>query len=260
MENSTEMPATGVHPLISCVCITKNDQALLARAVACFQAQSYPNKELIIVYESNNTHTGAYIRQLSAPDVITHEVDISLGLTLGDLRNMSIGLSRGEYFCQWDDDDWYHQDRLACQMDLLLKSGKPAAMLVFWTVYDAKSNCTYRSALRPWEGSILCKKSIIKGALKYSSWKKGEDNYLMKKLMKRKLIYPVVMPNLYIYVYHGNNTFDHKHFSKIFNHSLKLPKYHNKAVEKILSGAYSVQQASRIMSSPKFLEKMDYFG
>src|SRR5579872_5490009 len=45
------------EPLISCLCITRKKPHMLSRAIRCFMEQSYSNKELVIVYESDDMAT-----------------------------------------------------------------------------------------------------------------------------------------------------------------------------------------------------------
>ena len=52
-------------------------------------------------------HAGASIRVERAPP----------GQRLGGLRNIAIARARGEWICQWDDDDRYHPERLRLQWE-----------------------------------------------------------------------------------------------------------------------------------------------
>ena len=51
-------------PLISCLCVTRARVPLLKRAVACFHAQTYPQKELVLLYEHDDRETAAFIDTL----------------------------------------------------------------------------------------------------------------------------------------------------------------------------------------------------
>src|SRR5687767_2313369 len=148
------------QPLISCLCVTRNKSHLLPTAITCFESQSYSNKELIIVYEDDDMETKSLLQQIRNSSIKTFEVSSIPKLTLGALRNFSISQSSGEYFCQWDDDDWYHNMRLEIQMKAVQESGKQASILSYWLIYNTKSNESYLSFQRNWEGSILCRKSL----------------------------------------------------------------------------------------------------
>ena len=47
-------------PLISCICITRNRPGYLSKAIVCFKQQTYPNKELVILYEEDDLLTAAF--------------------------------------------------------------------------------------------------------------------------------------------------------------------------------------------------------
>ena len=107
----------GDTELVSCLCLTRHRVRLLARAVACFLHQSYPARELVIVYESDDVDTREYVGSLNDPRIRPVEVAKSEGLFLGGLRNRSIDASRGHYVAQWDDDDWHAPGRLEAQIE-----------------------------------------------------------------------------------------------------------------------------------------------
>ncbi len=245
-------------PLVSCLCVTRNRASVLKRAIECFDKQSYENKELVIVYESDDPETKAFVERLNSKNIIVHEVTPSGNTTLGELRNLAVQLSNGEYFCQWDDDDWYHKDRLKLQTEYVIRSTKLAGVLGCWIIFDQVRKCAYLSYSRMWEGSILCKKSVVNDEVKYACISKGEDNMFIRKLLARKMVYPIMMPQLYIYVYHGKNTWESSHFDYIFGKCTKLPDAQGKHIERILSGELSFDDASAILSSENFLQDIDY--
>lgn len=235
------------RPLISCLCVTRERGCLLSRAIKSFKDQKYINKELVIVYEEDDLSTGEYLSELLDNDIIKIEAVASPKLSLGELRNLAVEESKGEYFCQWDDDDWSHNNRLAFQMDVIQTSQMPACVMIYWLIFDALENQAYISNRRPWEGSILCKKSLITNELKYEDTESGEDTSIIKKLFSRNLIFPVVMPKLYIYVYHGGNIWSRDHWEKIFRASKKLSAPSSIVIKDILDGKYSGEKASEML-------------
>ncbi len=246
------------EPLISCLCITRNKIEYLKRAVACFRGQTYPNKELVIVYEDDDANTVEIAESLRSDDILLVELGASPKLTLGELRNISVEACRGTYFCQWDDDDWYHNQRLEVQMEACRQSCKPANILVNWLMYDLTKHEAYFSFHNMWDGSILCRKDVFK-EFKYPSLSKGEDSQFLLKLFYANYLYPVVKPSLYIYVYHGRNTWDREHFAKMFLRSQKLAPGTGQLLREILENQYSTSEASRLLLSPDLLKEIDYF-
>jgi glycosyltransferase involved in cell wall biosynthesis len=245
-------------PLISCLCITHNNLAQLQRAINCFKSQTYPNKELLILYESDNDQLRNRVETDPDESIYFVEVPAVPKLTLGQLRNIAVEKCNGDLFCQWDDDDWYASNRLEVQMEAVTQNWKPASMLVYWLMYDSCANQAYLSPFRLWEGSILCKKAIITQECNYASLVKGEDTILLGKLIENNSIFPVVKPNLYIYVFHGNNTWNYKHFNHFYKRGQKLSGAASDLVKDILEGRYTVEEGTLLLNSPAFLKEVNF--
>src|SRR5262249_48964600 len=138
-------------PLVSALCITCNRVNHLRRAVACFQAQTHPNKELVALYHKRDAPTRAFLLSLDDARIRPVEVDLNPIPPFGSLRNASIEHARGEYIAVWDDDDWSDPSRLAVQMEALRASRKTACMLKRLRVYDQPAGGLYQTRLpRRW--------------------------------------------------------------------------------------------------------------
>ena len=222
--------------LISCLCVTHNKPQMLKRAIECFKNQSYENKQLIIVYEEFDTLTHEFINvQKFDNNIKVIRISSSIDkLSLGELRNISVKQADGEYVCQWDDDDWFDPDRLKIQMKFIQKSGKPACILSRWIVFNSQTKKAYISNQRLWEGSILCLKDLIIKNL-YLPLHKGEDTNVIDSLFEGDKLYIIDdQPELYIYVSHGNNTWEQNHFDHIILNSIELNSEYSSDVEEIL--------------------------
>lgn len=246
------------YPLISCLCVSHNSIKQLQHAVDCFEAQTYPNKELMVLYESDNAAVRQFAEQYPSGQVYFLEVPAEPKLTLGELRNISVDKCNGEYFCQWDDDDWYASNRLQVQMEALRQSCKPACMLLYWLMYDCVNKVAYLSPFRLWEGSILCKKSIITPLCNYASLEKGEDTILLGHLLDNSIIYPIINPTVYIYVFHGNNTWDHGHFNVYYKRGKQLSEEASRLVGDIVDGQYSVAESTALLKKASFMQEIDF--
>jgi glycosyltransferase involved in cell wall biosynthesis len=245
-------------PQISCLCVTRKKKFQLERVIRCFKAQTYPNKDLLILYEDNDPITEQVISKIEDKSISSIKIPSNPKLTLGQLRNISIQECKGDFFCQWDDDDWYHRQRLEHQMNSILYSHKPASLLPYWIMFDAMDNQAYMSHMRLWEGSILCNKSLLKEDLAYAHYIRGEDQFFVDKLIAKNLVFPLVMPQLYIYTYDGNNTWDRSHFEFLFKYSQKLSDESSILLKHILEHKYNEQEGSDILSSVSFLESLRY--
>ena len=238
-------------PLISCVCVTRRKPELLARAIECFSAQTYPNKEMIILYEDDDPATAAFVAAGFPADsgVRLFRVPAYPKIALGELRNLAVRIARGEFVCQWDDDDWYHMRRLEEQYVKLFEEGRHGSIMTQWLVFDSLTSTAYVSHVRLWEGSILCKKSILQ--LKaYEDKPLGEDTATIEYLARIDCLHFLAeTPGLYIYVYHGSNTWNYDHWCAIFRCSTALSAADSQVISDILKGRYSVCDGSRYIDS-----------
>jgi glycosyltransferase involved in cell wall biosynthesis len=99
-------------PLVSCIMPTGGRPDFVRLAVEKFEAQGYPEKELIVLDSGSppvehlvRGRAGVRYFFLDRPDT-----------TVGEKRNIACSLARGAVICSWDDDDWYAPDRLRCQV------------------------------------------------------------------------------------------------------------------------------------------------
>lgn len=200
--------------LVSCLTVTKQRLDLLARAVTCFQRQSYPDRELIVVNDEDDG-TREYLASLR-DEKILHVRPAQVDLRLGELRNVSLDHARGEYVAQWDDDDWHHPDRLAAQLTMLEQAEADVCVLERWTLAWPDRNLFLRSKRRPWEGTMVARRKKLPA---YAALTHGEDSVLVEECRQRgQKVCLLDRPDLYVYVVHGGNTYPADHFAdNIFN-------------------------------------------
>lgn len=214
-------------PLISCICITRERPKLLNRAIRCFHGQTYPNKELIILYEDDDLVTNDFLATQSVEafqNIQTIKVHRSHDQHLGQLRNLAIQRASGTYICQWDDDDWYHPERLQYQYRLLIENNAEACVLSREIIFDVHTGNAYLSCRRNWEGSLLCNKEKAL-AHPYTNLVKGEDTPAIEGLRQNGHLYTDTgVTPYYVYVHHGANTWDYIHFQDFFAFSKIFPE------------------------------------
>jgi glycosyltransferase involved in cell wall biosynthesis len=247
--------------LVSCLCVTRNKPHKLRRAIQCFRAQSYANKELVIVAEDDDKETLATLEHYRSErhrDILIRVVPVSPKMTLGELRNHAIEIASGEYFCQWDDDDWYHVERITRQLAAVTKAHQSAGILTNWFMFDVSSKQAYLSHVRLWEGSIICKRSIIGENLCYPSMSRMEDTFFVNDLVRTAGVLPQIAPTLYIYEVHSNNTWSARHFERVLAQSQALSKETSALVDAIMSGTHSVADASGLLDSGEVLSELRY--
>lgn len=206
------------YPVVSCLMITMGRVRHCERAIHCYERQTYPNTELIVVDDS-----GKDLSRLlsSVPNVLYVQLSPTSSYVLGELRNIALEVARGKYLAQWDDDDWYHPERLRTQIAILEQG------------YDA---CCLQSTLMHVNTSEMVNKPYIgtlpKGIpgtivhrcddqIRYPSLSKGEDTeYLNKWCEKKYKIIPDRYRHLFIRCYHGDNTWSKDHFTRRLRNSI----------------------------------------
>src|SRR5262249_39730198 len=96
-------------PLISAIMPTLNRHSFLPLAVDHFLKQDYPNKELVVVDDSD----------VAVPDLANiagvKYIHVRRRSTIGAKRNLACEQAQGDIIAHWDDDDWYAPDRLRYQ-------------------------------------------------------------------------------------------------------------------------------------------------
>jgi glycosyltransferase involved in cell wall biosynthesis len=205
--------------LVSAVMVTRGNLELVSRSLRMFNAQSWLEKELIIVTD-NVTEELKRVVSGHASSILL--VEAPRGLSLGDYRNISVARARGNFVCQWDDDDFYHRDRISSMMTVLLETNVDAVFLSRWLMCWESRRTLAVSSPRIWEGSFVARKSVMRV---YPATERGEDTEMVNNLVSSSRIAMVDAPHLYCYSVTGSNTWGEAHFDDLF-----------RAAEKIYSG------------------------
>lgn len=199
---------TSERPAISCLMVTRERPALARRAIRCFQAQSYSNRELVIVDDDPDDALTDHVCRLADPRIKHHRLP-DRNTPLGDLRNIAVEGASGEFLCQWDDDDISDPRRLACQMASLQSLQTNLCFLLHQMIWWPNQRRIAVSRPRVWEGTVLAPKHLFS---RYPSLRKGEDTEVTASLLRTGRAASLCLPRLYIYTVHGRNTFDTAHF------------------------------------------------
>ena len=202
---------TNQLPLISCLCVTKNDS--VKDAINYFNKQTYKNKELILVTETSNKNVG-YLKEVAASNDNIYFKETKEDITLGDLRNISVEEANGEYIIQWDDDDIHQNQRIEVMYEALVaQPDRKACFLKTFMIHDKITDKTTLS--KYWggvEGSIIAVKNSMP---RYESLSKGEDTPVRDYFLRRGVGMIIDRPEIYTYVIHGNNTWDYNHLTAL---------------------------------------------
>jgi glycosyltransferase involved in cell wall biosynthesis len=209
--------------MISCITVTQEGRlAVLARAVADFRAQSVHDRELVIVHDGGPAfHDG--VSQLAAEhaDAPVSVSRTAAGQTLGALRNAAVDAARGEYVCQWDDDDRYHPRRLETQLEALCAARSDCSFLsdqlhlfaqsreMYWDDWDAEP---YPLNFAP--GTLLGRRDRL---ARYPDLRRGEDTGQIVAMLREGRTFARLREHgyLHVYIFDGHNTFDRAHHASI---------------------------------------------
>lgn len=190
------------------------------QSVADYCRQTYAHRELVIVPDvgepAARAELVAHVASLGRDDI--RIVDLPGKRSLGALRNASVASARGDLLCQWDDDDRFHPERIATQVAILRAQGPAALCLEDVFQYFAAARTLHQISFRmtrerAFPGSLLVRRDA---APRYPeegpTSVRGEDSVAIAQLVERDGLGVVTgMPHLYLYVTHGQNTWNAEH-------------------------------------------------
>jgi glycosyltransferase involved in cell wall biosynthesis len=235
--------------------VTLDRLSLAKRAIRSFADQSWSNRELVIVTDGTPRFREALERHVAACGIEdVRFVYPAPGLTLGALRNISLAEARGEIVCQWDDDDCSHPDRLRVQCEHMLVQTARASFMtdhlqliaeqhvlcwIDWTLGGVQGTARF------FPGSLMM---FNDARFRYPEdgpyARQGEDSVLLEQI---HAAVPVAALSgagyLYLYQYHGRNTFSRQHHLHLTN--FRMPSLHVREKSDVLRHAVDYYPLAR---------------
>ena len=211
------------YPKVSCLMLSRDRLLLADRAIRAFAAQSYPNRELVVVSQG----TAAYRRALENAFRRHGVAGVKLvtadeKMTIGELRNLAMEAASGEILCQWDDDDYSHRDRVLMQAEALLAAGAHACYLTSFLQYLEPLGVLYlndwtmdgRNARphRLFEPSLMLRQGE---RFRFPAMNRAEDTAMRDALCESVQVAELMAPHLYVYQFHGRNVTDTHHHRRL---------------------------------------------
>ena len=205
---------------ISCICPTYDRHSFLKESIKMFLNQTYQNKELVIIDDSLKSFN------IDHHDSINYiHIPSKNKLSIGMKRNLAIKHATGDVIAFWDDDDYYHPNRLQYQYDFFEKD----CILLFKDTlyYQLPERNLYKASekkqkeLWQFHGHILTSMMFDKNIWKYFKFKNVnimEDLYFVKFATKVFDYKVIDNPNMFVYIKHPKCTwyFDFINFSIIY--------------------------------------------
>ncbi|HME35242.1 MAG TPA: glycosyltransferase [Candidatus Sulfotelmatobacter sp.] len=198
-------------PLVSCIMPTYNRRPFIPLSLSCFQAQTYPNRELIVVDDGADP-----VADLLQGDPQVRHIRLDRRLSIGAKRNIACEQARGLFIAHWDDDDWYAPQRLAAQLQPLLTDTHDLTGLInsyvlqmpdgrFWTTSEAVHRRMFVGDMHG--GTLVYRRSLWLNGIRYPETSLAEDAMFIRRASEtRKRLLRLSNPGLFIYLRHGQNT------------------------------------------------------
>jgi glycosyltransferase involved in cell wall biosynthesis len=204
--------------LISALTVTRQGALpRLATSFGDFARQTHAERELVVVHDGDATFDAAVQLLAHRAGIVATVVRAEGGLPLGELRNRTVALARGEVVVQWDDDDRHHPERLARQAAALVAQDAAFAFLtdqLHWfpahrTLYwEDWSDEAY--PLDFVQGTMMARRARLP---RYPAARRGEDTALCREIVASGAAIARVRDAgwSYVYTYHGDNAFPEPH-------------------------------------------------
>jgi len=231
-------------PKVSALLLTGrclNRYYLASVAVQCFFDQTWPNKELVII---NHGERSLLDNLNPAQCHAVREVKMKRpeGMTIGDLRNLSMDNATGDWLIQWDDDDWHHPLRMETQME---HAAKETVVTFNWQVRcNLLTGAAFYDKMEGGQHMSVC---YPKTTHRYEKLNVREDTAFFQSFSKVVTIdngpdEAPVDPFMYVLFYHGMNIWDRRHIMggstqthKDDDASVELSSYHTGMLKGILA-------------------------
>lgn len=193
-------------PLVSYVCITRDREEMIAPMLEQFDAQSWPNRELIIVDDSRKPlgtrlpENSTYVR-----------LDPSHHHSIPAKRNTGCAHASGQYIAWHDDDDWFHPDRVSLCLEAMEQEdidlcGPEGA---YWIDLNDRSAVYYYHSVSPFpvSGGVLFHRRCVERHPMRGELNRGSDTAWMMALCSDPAFKVKKLPrrDLFVAVSHGRN-------------------------------------------------------
>jgi glycosyltransferase involved in cell wall biosynthesis len=196
------------QPLVSCIMPTADRNKFVPHAIRYFLRQDYPNKELVIIDDGNES-----ITDLIPIDPSIRYFRLKEKQPVGTKRNLACEEARGDIIAHWDDDDWMSPRRLSYQVEALIRSSGEVCGLQRMLFYHIFTGNTWFYVFPSHLSKLL-----IGGSLVYTRdfWRGApfqpisigqETKFISDRPLKRAVYLSDF--SMYVAIVHSNNTSSH---------------------------------------------------
>ncbi len=202
--------STSDMPLVSCIMPTRNRRAFIKQALAYFEREDYPNRELIIVDDGDDQ-----VYNLLPPDPRVRYIALNRQISIGAKRNIACEQARGAIIAHWDDDDWYAPHRLGYQVAPLLDNIADMTGLVSGCLFDLTNwqswVCTPELHRRIFAGDVhggtlLYWRRLWEHLAHYPPLSLAEDALFLRQVCQLGArLHKLPNANSFVYIRHSSN-------------------------------------------------------
>ncbi len=146
--------------LVSVIVPVYNVEKYLAKCIDSIIAQTYQNLEIILVDDGSTDSSPAICDEYALIDRRIKVVHKSNG-GLSDARNCGINISKGDFICFIDSDDYIAEDMLKILLTQMLKDGSGMAICNFLYVDEQGKSIEERNGYLPIQNGIFTKEEIL---------------------------------------------------------------------------------------------------
>ena len=191
-------------PLVTAVCLTADRREFMRGAIACFLAQDYPHKELVVV-DDGCDRVGDLCQGVPNCHYLALNGEKQ---KIGVKRNLGAEAAEGEILCHWDDDDWSGSGRIRDQVDRMIVSGKSVSgyhRMLFW---DGLQAWLYKGPYDYSVGSALCYRKDFWRAHAFvaEDHRRWEDNVFIQDARNENQIICAPADQMMVARIHAGNT------------------------------------------------------
>lgn len=225
------LPRDSKLPLVSGLCLTRNRPELLQNAIYDFVNQTYTKKELVVMYDEDDSATIDFINNYKQQynNLITkhniHFYECPKNISIGEKRNISVKKALGKLSIIWDDDDRYDPERIEIMTKASMlhpDNAIESQQVIINNITTGKQYVTGGDQAY-YPGTMIIPTQLLKN--KYSTHRgrqQGEDSDARDKIKAKNKLTIVHLPHLYVYTFHEKNTIPDTHKDIMQNDTIAL--------------------------------------
>ncbi len=194
--------------------VTADRHTLCRRAIKSYSAQTWQNKELVVL-DNGKAPMDGLLTDIPYGEVRYQHVENNSETTIGALRNQSLELVRGEVVVpQWDDDDWSSPDRLTRQHAALSSNDADAVTLYATLMHVDNPDYFDHPFYGLLDGGVPPTIMHLRDDdVRFPALRRTSDTTYKNEWRSRKYhIMPMADSHLHLRYFHGDNLWEQEHF------------------------------------------------